>query len=168
MNGWRTKKYGSWYTPDFLIRRGLSWKHNVPVNETFSHTGTVWYDEEENKPMYWHQTYPIFKRERWKTRQYSIAVEISDPTAVSIARTVCKDLNDRKSGYGIGQLIAFVFTLWFSWFNNPITVGKVCSEAVAVSYPSMITTNKDNTDPEQAFRQLAPHATNIFHVIPKD
>lgn len=163
-----THVYGSWYTPDHLIRKGLAMKYDVDVNETFSHTGSVWYDEENNWPGYWHQTYPIFKRERWKTRDYSIAVEITDPEVVEFARECCTQLYERKSGYAIGQLLSFAFTLWFSWFNNPIKVGQVCSESVARSYPSIITREPDNADPQIAYEQLEATGANVFRILPKN
>lgn len=150
--------------PDYLIRRGLSLRYGIPVEESFSHTGSVWW--EDGRPVYYHQTFPVFSKDNWGARHYSIAVEISDPDVVEYSRKVAKKLYKDKRGYGVGQLISFFFTLWFTWLNNPIKAGKVCSEAVAVCYPQYITTDKNNTDPQQAFDQLLPHATNVFRIIP--
>lgn len=149
-------------SPDWLIRLGMKWRYGGKVSEMFSHCGTVW--GEGRKAMYYHQTYPRFKREEFGTRPYTIALEISDTDAVAFAKQKCREMNNDRRGYGVGQLLTFAFTLWFKWFNNPITKGKVCSEAVAVSYPQWIVTNKDNTDPYQAYVQLLPHADNEYRV----
>lgn len=150
----------SWPAPDFLIRKYVSmvprYKNNgVTTDNTFSHTGTIWV--ENGELTYYHQTWPVFKKEKWNFRRYNIILEVTDSQIVSKARHKCEEMYYKKRGYGIGQLLAFAFTIWFTWFSNPITAGKVCSEAVAVSYPDYILKkgiSAYDVDPQYAFDRL--------------
>ncbi|MEX0662119.1 MAG: hypothetical protein WEA58_03970 [Balneolaceae bacterium] len=161
-----THSKGKLFTPDWLIRLAMKWRYGGKISEMFSHCGMVF--NEGRKAMFYHQTYPTFKRKEWGTRPYSIGLEITDPEAVAFAKEKCIELNEARRGYGVGQLLTFVFTIWFKWMNNPITKGKVCSEAVAACFPQWITTDKDNTDPYQAYIQLKPHAEKEYRVYQND
>ena len=143
--------------PDYLIRKALSIRYmhrGVTIHTTFSHCGSVWYDRVEDEIGYWHQTFPFFAKDVFSFRAYNVIYKIDDPEAVKFARGKCKNLYESKKPYGVGKLVAYIVTLWFTWLKNPIKAGKVCSEAVAASYPSLISTNPADTDPQLASFEL--------------
>lgn len=150
-----------WQT-DYLIRRILSRRYDLPIEECFSHTGTVWYDVEKDENFYWHQTFPVFTKDKFNTRPYNVIYEVEDPNVVKFARIKCKNLYEAERGYAVGTLINYAFTIWFDWLSNVVTAGKVCSEAVAASYPTLIEGNKSDIDPNNAAMQLDNHNLKKF------
>ena len=150
------------WQPDFLIRKFLGLKYKVPSRETFSHCGTLWLDECDNRIYYWHQTYPYFRKDKFSTRRYNVIFEIPNEYAVEYARDFCRFEHENKRGYGIATLISFAFTLWFTWFSNPITAGKVCSSSVAASYPLYIRGNPHDVDPHMAYMELEKRGFKQF------
>lgn len=147
---------GNRLSPDYLIRVGLSKVYGVPIDNTFSHTGIVW--AEDGELWYWHQTWPHFKRDRFRFRRYNVIIEVDDYEHVQVARSHANKLLDKKSGYGIGTLLNFAFSIWFSWMGNAIRVGKVCSGAVAKMLEGYIMTGRhrhvENVDPQYAHNML--------------
>ena len=148
--------------PDFLIRKFLARvprykKRGVTLDTTFSHCGTVWW--EDNVPAYYHQTYPTFTKGTFYGRPYFVAYEVKDRDKVELARTLCKELYDKKKPYALSTLVTFAFTLWFTWISNPIKAGKVCSQAVAYTYPGIVKGESRDADPQHAefaFRDKLP------------
>ncbi len=134
------------------------------MRNAFSHCGTVWYDTKDKESYYWHQTYPFFAKDHFNFRKYNIIYQVDDPSTIRFARAKCKSLYEKKKPYGVGRLVAFAFTLWFSWLDNPIRAGKVCSQAVAVSYPSLIKTDPYETDPQLASIELDKHPLKKYRV----
>ena len=125
-----------WPRADYLIRRALAIRYRVPTDRSFSHTGSVW--AVNGVLTYFHQTWPRFKREEWGFRAFNVIVEVDDPAVVLHAREKCYEMNYLRRGYGIGKLLNFAFSMWIPGIGNTLTAGKVCSEAVAVSYPGII------------------------------
>lgn len=152
------------WEPDYLIRKWLARvpryrRRGITIDTTFSHCGTAWYDEEEDVINYWHQTYPYFTKEPLRPRAYNVIYMVDNEETVKYARLVCEKLYKKKKGYAIGTLITFAFTLWFTWLSNPINAGKVCSQAVAYSYPTISPGNPIDSDPQKVeynFRDRIP------------
>lgn len=145
------------WSPDYLIRKALALRYlhrGVTVYNAFSHCGTVWHDKVEEETYYWHQTFPFFAKDVFSFRAYNVIYRVNDPSIVMYARNRCEALYEKKKPYGIGKLLAYIVTLWFTWISNPIKAGKVCSEAVAHCYPHLITTKPVDTDPMRASFQL--------------
>lgn len=154
-----------WPRADYLIRRALRYKYGVNHRETFSHTGSVWV--EDGKLTYWHQTWPRFAKDEWSWRAYNVIYEVNDPAQVSLARAKCLELYEARRRYGIGKLLNFGVSMWIPGIGNAITAGKVCSEAVAVCYPSIILTRgvgKNDVDPQFAEHCLALAGMKSFIV----
>jgi len=144
-----------WPRADYLIRRALSLRYRVAVDSTFSHTGSVW--AHNGELTYWHQTWPRFKKEKWSFRRYNVIVEVDDPNVVFHARNKCYEMHATRRGYGIGKLLNFAFSMWIPGIGNTLTAGKVCSEAVAVSYPGIILgqgKGQHDIDPQFAYNAL--------------
>ena len=125
-----------WPRADYLIRKALSLRYRVPTDSTFSHTGSIWVYNGEL--TYFHQTWPRFKKEKWSFRRYNVIFEVEDPNVVFHARNKCYEMHAIRRGYGIGKLLNFAVSMWIPGVGNTLTAGKVCSEAVAVSYPGII------------------------------
>lgn len=147
----------AFWHPDLLIRKALALRYRqkgVTLDTAFSHCGTVWHDKFEEETYYWHQTFPFFAKDAFGFRAYNVIYRVDNPSVVLYARNRCEVLYDKKKPYGVGKLLAYIVTLWFTWFSNPIKAGKVCSEAVAHCYPHLITTKPVDTDPIRASFEL--------------
>lgn len=156
-----------WPRMDYLIRRAVYYvpRYDAEFDQIPSHCGSVWVKDGEL--MYYHQTWPIFKKDRWGFRQYNVICEIACKRRVKYARAKCREMLKKKRGYGVGQLLSFLATIWFTWFSNPITAGKVCSEAVAVSYPKAVLSegvNQNDVDPYYAMIRIKEKCFKSFIV----
>ena len=149
-----THQDGGRFSADYLIRKFITQipkyrKRNLNIDRTFSHTGSVWV--EDGKLVYYHQTYPRFKKEDWSFRHFNVIFEVDNEEHVNYARWKCRDLYKKRNRYSIFGLFAFAFTIWFPWLRNPIKAGKVCSGAVAASYPNIVTGKPyHDVDPQYA------------------
>ena len=149
-----THQDGGRFSADYLIRKFITQipkyrKRNLSVDRTFSHTGSVWV--EDGKLVYYHQTYPRFKKDDWSFRRFNVIFEVDNEEHVNYARWKCRDLYKKGNRYSVFGLIAFIFTIWFPWLRNPIKAGKVCSGAVAASYPDIVTGKPyHDVDPQYA------------------
>ena len=149
-----THQDGGRFSADYLIRKFIAQapkyrKRNLNIDRTFSHTGSVWV--EDGKLVYYHQTYPRFKKDDWSFRRFNVIFEVDNEERVNYARWKCRDLYKNRNRYSIFGLFAFAFTIWFPWLRNPIKAGKVCSGAVAASYPDIVTGKPyHDVDPQYA------------------
>lgn len=151
------------FSPDRKIRKFLAWRHKISYKEAFSHTGTIW--QEEEGTMYYDQTYPRFRREVFRLRNYNKVIVIKDADLNRQIKSRIKEFYLHRRRYGILQLLAMAIpTLTFGLVPTPIGVGMVCSEAVIRSFPLADGRKKsyyDNVDPVQAYntvvRKLKEH-----------
>lgn len=141
---------------DFLIRIALSIRYRKPVAEMPSHCGIIWAEGEYL--YYWHQTWPVFRKERWKYRQYNHFFEIENPDAVRYARAKAREMESSAVGYGVGTLVNFAWTLWCKMRRNVIRIGEVCSTALALLLPGYILptgSSHSDIDPYKALFRLS-------------
>lgn len=157
-----------WPALSYLIRKAiyLTPRYSARLSEIPSHTGSVWV--ENGELQFYHSTWPVFKREPFKFRKYNVVCEIACKKRVKFARNKCREMLKKRRGYGVGQLINFAVTIWFTWFSNAVTAGKVCSEAVAVSYPKAVLggviTDANDIDPYYAMLRIQDSAFKSFTV----
>ncbi len=148
---------GSILSADYWIRRVLAKKYRQPASKMFSHCGIVFV--EDGVLWYYHQTYPIFKREKFRWRRYNELIEVDTPTDVNSARVVAKLMLKEEVGYGVGLLLNFVFTMW-SWLTvNVVKKGHVCATFIAKAFkdfviPDYSGTSMYDVDPYLAYKRL--------------
>ena len=127
---------GQWWSADGLIRRALAIRYGQQMDVMPSHCGSIW--AEDGELWYWHQTWPVFSRDRWRPRRYNRLFEVAAPAMVYQARDVCRREYLAGRGYGIGKLLNFGYTLWSYATGNVIRVGEVCSTSMALQYPGIV------------------------------
>lgn len=131
-----THQDGRKISVDYLIRKAMGLRYRIRPDDTFSHCGVVW--AENGQLMYYHQTWPKFKKEKFSYRPMNHFFEVADPIKVEWARTICEHKNGVARGYGIGTILNFVFTFWNYSLRNFIRIGEVCSSALALAFPEIV------------------------------
>lgn len=156
------------WQPDYLIRKFIARvpryrRAGVNVHNTFSHVGMVF--SGQDRLRYLHQTYPVFRDDDWSFRAYNLIFVVKDPSTVEEARRRAENLLASRKGYGIGKLLSFAFSIWFTWLRNPIVAGKVCSGAVAHCFPVWVPESEVNDIDPQGLAMLLKKAGVPFFLV---
>ena len=160
---------GKHLSTDYMIRLALALRYGKPLQEMPSHCGVIWV--EDGELWYWHQTWPVFRKEKWRYRAYNHFIEIDTPDVVQYAKETAREMESSAVGYAIGTLINFAWTLWCRMKRNTVLIGEVCSSALALILPSLILPEDDpyeythsDIDPYEAMFRLSIMGFNQFLV----